>query len=84
MIGRSHSDADEEDECSYCKGKRLVDDPESGETGIEEEGCKYHKLGFSSTKMRVEDLEHCLNMGFTRCGTYIYHRTSHTSCCEIF
>ena len=34
--------------------------------------------------MRVEDLEHCLNMGFTRCGTYIYQRTSRPSCCEVW
>jgi arginyl-tRNA--protein-N-Asp/Glu arginylyltransferase len=34
--------------------------------------------------MKVEDLEHCLNMGFTRCGTYIYKRTSHMSCCEVW
>jgi len=34
--------------------------------------------------MKVEDLEHSLNMGFTRCGTYIYKRTSHMSCCEVW
>jgi len=34
--------------------------------------------------MNVKDLEHCLNMGFTRCGTYIYKRTSHKSCCEVW
>ena len=34
LLSRSHCDKDEEKECSYCDGKRLVDDPESGETGI--------------------------------------------------
>jgi len=72
LLSRSHADHDEEKECSYCDGKRTVDDPESGEKGIQETDLKYQKLGFSTTKMRVEDLEHCLNMGFTRCGTYIY------------
>ena len=84
MIGRSHDNSGEEFECSYCKGKRVVDNPETGETGKEESGLGYHKLGFTSTKMKVEDLEHCLNMGFTRCGTYIYKRTSHKSCCEVW
>ena len=84
LVGRSHDDGDEEGECSYCDGKRLVDNPETGESGIEEKDCKYHKLGFTSTKLRVDDLEDCLNAGFTRCGTYIYMRSSHKSCCEVF
>ena len=81
---RSHDDSSAEDECSYCFGKRTVDNIETGENDIKEEGCKYHKLGFTSTKMRVDDLERCLNAGFTRCGTYVYMRSSHKSCCEIF
>lgn len=84
LIGRSHDDKEEEDECSYCHGKRTVDNMETGEFGVKEEGCKYHKLGFTSTKMRVDDLEKCLNNGFTRCGTYVYMRTNYKSCCEIF
>jgi hypothetical protein len=72
LLSRSHDDKSEEGECSYCDGKRIVDDPETGEKDIEEKDLKYHKLGFSTTKMRGEDLEHCLNNGFTRCGTYIY------------
>lgn len=81
---RSHDDSQREGECSYCNEKRCVDDPDTGEKGIEETGVKYTKLGFSSTKMRVEDLECCLNNGFTRCGTYIYHRNSKMSCCEVW
>ena len=56
MVLRSHDDHSPEDECSYCLGKRLVDNPETGEQGVEESGKKYHKLGFTSTKMRIEDL----------------------------
>jgi len=84
LLTRSHDDTTEEGECSYCNEKRLVDDPDTGEKGIEETGVKYHKLGFTTTKMRVDDLEHCLNSGFTRCGTYVYIRNSRKSCCEVF
>jgi len=49
-----------------------VDDPETGEKDIVEEGCKYHKLGFTSTKLRATDLELALDKNFTRCGTYVY------------
>ena len=72
LLTRSHDDSSEEKECSYCDGIRIVDDPETGEKGIEEKDCTYHKLGFSTTKLRVDDLEKCLHHGFTRCGTYIY------------
>lgn len=71
-MARSHDDKTAEDECSYCFGKRTVDDPMTGEENIEEKDIKYHKIGFTCTKMRVDDFEHCINMGFTRCGTYIY------------
>jgi len=72
LLARSHDDSSEEGECSYCNGVRTVDDPETGEKDIKEEGLKYHKLGFTSTKLTVSDLELSLNKGFTRCGTYIY------------
>ena len=84
LLARSHDDKNYEDECSYCEGKRIVDDPETGEKDILEEGNKYRKLGFTTTKMRADDLEHCLDMGFTRCGTYIYQRHSRVSCCEVW
>jgi len=84
MLARSHSDKEPEMECSYCNGKRRVDNVETGENDLEESGVKYHKLGFTTTKMRAEDLERCLNQGFTRCGTYVYLRSSHKSCCEIY
>ena len=61
MVLRSHDDNNPEDECSYCFGKRLVDNPETGEHEVEEKDKKYHKLGFTSTKMKIDDLEHCLN-----------------------
>ena len=61
-----------------------MDNPETGEKGVEEKDLKYHKLGFTSTKLSVHDLEHCLNSGFTRCGTYIYQRSSKNSCCEVW
>ena len=72
LLARSHDDKSEEGECSYCNGKRVVDDPITGETGIEETNVMYHKLGFTSTKLKADDLEHFLDSGFTRCGTYIY------------
>ena len=72
LLVRSHDDSSEEAECSYCDGKRTVDDPLTGDKGILETDCKYHKLGFTSTKLTVSDLEWCLDRGFTRCGTYIY------------
>lgn len=84
LLSRSHDDRDEEAECSYCDGKRCVDDPLTGQKGVEEKDLKYHKLGFTSTKLNVHDLEHCLNNGFTRCGTYIYQRSSKNSCCEVW
>ena len=72
LLARSHDDRDEEAECSYCNGVRIVDDPETGESGIKETDVKYHKLGFTSTKLTARDLEWCLHRGFTRCGTYVY------------
>jgi hypothetical protein len=84
LLSRSHDDKSEEGECSYCDGKRYVDDPETDEKGIEETDLKYHKLGFSTTKLSVHDLERCLDSGFTRCGTYIYQRSSKDSCCEVW
>lgn len=61
LLLRSHDDHSAEDECSYCFGKRIVDDPMTGEFDIEEKDIKYHKLGFTTTKMKVDDLEYCLN-----------------------
>ena len=84
LLARSHDDKSEEGECSYCNGKRLVDDPVTGEKGLEETNVMYHKLGFTSTKLKADDLEHFLDSGFTRCGTYIYQRNSRMSCCEIY
>lgn len=84
FLTRSHDDEDESKECAYCKGKRLVDNPETGETGIEEKDLSYYKIGFTSTKMRTDDLERVFNEGWTRCGTYIYIRSAHKSCCEVF
>ena len=84
LLARSHDDKSEETECSYCNGKRLVDDPMTGEKGLEEANVTYHKLGFTSTKLKADDLEHFLDSGFTRCGTYIYQRNSRMSCCEIY
>ena len=84
ILTRSHDDTTDEKECSYCQGIRIVDDPETGATGIEEKDCMYQKLGFTTTKFRVDDLEKCLINGFTRCGTYVYNRNNRTSCCETW
>lgn len=84
LLARSHDDSSEEGECSYCNGERVVDDPETGEKNIKESDCKYHKLGFTSTKLTTRDLQYCLDQGFTRCGTYIYQRNSKKSCCEVW
>ena len=37
-----------------------------------------------SSKLTVNDLETLLDKGFTRCGTYVYNRTSRISCCEVW
>lgn len=50
----------------------------------EEKDLKYHKVGFTSNRMRVEDYETLLDHGFTRCGTYYYCRNQMKSCCEIY
>lgn len=84
MLSRSHDDSSEEGECSYCNGIRIVNDPETGEQNIKEENLKYHKLGFSCTKLTTKDLQWFLDRNFTRCGSYIYQRTSKTSCCEVW
>ena len=84
MATMSHDDTDEGEQCGYCHGKRTYDNIETGETGLVEENCKNSSVGFSSTKMRVDDLEGCLNSGFTRCGTYFYRRASYKSCCEVW
>ena len=84
LLARSHDDKDEEGECSYCDGKRLVDNFETGEKDLQETDIKYHKLGFTCTKLTTNDLEHFLDRGFTRCGTYIYQRSSRQSCCEVW
>jgi arginine-tRNA-protein transferase len=49
-----------------------------------EENLSYHKIGFSSSKMRYDDYEALLNAGFTRCGSYFYIRKITTSCCEAY
>lgn len=84
LLTRSHDDSAEETECSYCKGIRHVVSQTDGVALEDEKECTYHKLGFSTTKMRAQDLETCLNSNFTRCGTYIYQRNSATSCCEVY
>ena len=84
FLTRSHEDDDPTKECAYCKGKRVVDDPETGMTGLEEKELSYYKVGFTSTKMRTDDLERVFDQGFTRCGTYFYIRSAHKSCCEVF
>ena len=49
-----------------------------------EEKLSYHKTGFTSTKLTVDDYEKMVNMGFTRCGTYCYIRDMAMSCCEPY
>ena len=80
----SHDDNDTNEDCGYCKGNRHYDDIETGKTDLLEEKCTNSSVGFSSTKMRVDDFESCLNAGFTRCGTYFYRRASYKSCCEVW
>ena len=78
LLARVHDSSRGVPECSYCKGKRLT------YTGEEETGLEYHKLGFTSTKMRYDDYETLLNEGFTRCGSYFYMRNIQRSCCEAY
>lgn len=44
----------------------------------------YHKLGFTTCKLKVSDYETLLDKGFTRCGTYCYIRNQTMSCCECY
>ena len=57
FLTRSHGNEDGSKECAYCKGKRMVDNPETGEMDVEEKDLKYFKVGFTSTKMKADDLE---------------------------
>lgn len=78
LMARMHDSEKGHPECSYCQGKRHT------YTGEVEEGCNYHKLGFSSSKFRYDDYELLLNEGFTRCGNYFYSRNMLKSCCEAY
>ena len=78
LLTRSHDDAKGSEDCSYCHGKRTL------YSGEEEKDLKYHKLGFTTNKFRVNDYELLLQKGFTRCGTYVYIRNQIKSCCEIY
>jgi len=40
--------------------------------------------GFTSGKLRADDFEHLLNVGFTHSGNYFYVRDTVRSCCEVF
>ena len=68
LLSRSHHDINGTPECSYCGGKRKLFD------GTEETGLLSHKLGFTTSKLKVSDYEFLLDCGFTRCGTYVYIR----------
>lgn len=64
-------------ECSYCNGKR--------DTFIgEQKDLEYYKIGFTSTKLRIDDYEQLINQGFSRCGCYVYSRNLQKSCCEAY
>ena len=77
-MARMHDSEKGYDECSYCHGKRTT------YLGEVEEGNMYHKLGFTSSKFRYDDMEAILNEGFTRCGSYFYIRNMQLSCCEAY
>lgn len=57
--------------------------PQNGETK-EETDLEYSTIGFTSTKMRADDMEKVMDAGWTKCGTYFYLRSAHKSCCEVF
>ena len=78
LMARMHDSEKGHPECSYCNGKRNT------YLGEIEEGCNYHKLGFSSSKFLWQDYELLLNEGFTRCGNYFYIRNMRKSCCEAY
>jgi len=61
FVNRAHDDGDTYDDCAYCKGKRMTDNPETGEKDIEEKDCKHAMVGFTSTKMTTDDLERVFN-----------------------
>ena len=77
LLTKSHGDSKGSPECSYCHGKR---DTYNGE----EKDLKYHKTGFSTNKLKIEDYEVLLQQGWTRCGSYVYIRNQTKSCCECY
>ena len=69
-MSRSHDDTKKKaSPCGYCNGERTVIREDGPFT---EKEIGNFKIGFSTTKMRNKDYEHLLNMGFARCGTYVY------------
>lgn len=70
--------------CGYCKGTRIVDDFSTGEQNITETDLEYPKIGLTSPKLKIEDLEKLMLAGFTRLGTYVYQRNPKNACCEVF
>ena len=59
--------------CEYCRGRRVTD-PDFGKKEIDFGKLAFHMSGFTSGKLRLDDFEHLLNMGYTRSGNYFYHR----------
>ena len=40
--------------------------------------------GFTTTKFRIDDFEHCLDMGACRSGDFVYFRNQRKSCCNVW
>ena len=58
-----HNDSIKQENCEYCKAKRLG-----------AEGLTFQNSGFTSGKMRIDDFERLLSLGYTRTGNYYYTR----------
>ena len=60
--------------CEYCLNIR----------GDSEEKQASYLTGFTSGKLRADDFEKLLNLGFTRSGNYFYQKDIVKSCCDVF
>ena len=79
-----HGTKDGVEDCAYCHAKRSVVSKDDPNSFTEETALKYYKVGFRSTKMRIDDYEELINRGFTWSGCAFYIRDPLKSCCECY
>ncbi|TNV81128.1 hypothetical protein FGO68_gene1509 [Halteria grandinella] len=74
LINAFHDETPEMKNCDYCQGKR-----NGGE-----ENLPFFMRGFTSGKMRSDDFQRLLNLGYTRSGNYFYQRNIQKGCCDVY